>query len=115
MRKPHKVLFNQPYELDLMRGVWVGRRNQQIEVTHLFFADDTLIFCQLDERVILGLSCILMCFQAFSVLDINLNKSDMVGLGSRENVDFLADLLGCKMTKLPIKYLDLPLGSKYKT
>lgn len=34
-------LIERANELDLLRGVWVGRRNQQIEVTHLFFADDT--------------------------------------------------------------------------
>lgn len=38
----------------------------------------------------------------------------MVGFGNLENDVYLADLLGCKMVKLSIKYLGLLLGSKYK-
>lgn len=44
--------------------------------------------------MILGLSCILMCFQAVPVLDINLNKSEIVNLGSQKNDDYFAVLLG---------------------
>lgn len=35
-------------KLQLLKGVSVGRRNSSIDVSHLFFADDTLIFYQPD-------------------------------------------------------------------
>lgn len=38
----------------------------------------------------------------------------MISIGSWDNAEYLADLLGCKLENLPIKYLSLPLGSKYK-
>lgn len=34
-------------EMNLFSGVWAGRRNQQMEVSHLFLVDDTL---QTDEK-----------------------------------------------------------------
>lgn len=101
-------------ELDLLGGVWVGRRNQEVEVFHQFFANNTSIFYKLEEGLILRLSCILLCFQVVSDFYINLNKSEMVSLGGWDSDESLASLLGCKMTKFPVKYLGLLLGAKYK-
>lgn len=61
--------------------VWVGRNNQQVEVSHLFFANDTMIICQLVEEMVLNLRAVLLYFQAVQGLDINLDKSEMVSLG----------------------------------
>lgn len=44
------------------------------EVTHLFFVDDSLIFWQPDEKIILNLRCVLLCFQSVSELNINLSS-----------------------------------------
>lgn len=38
----------------------------------------------------------------------------MVGFGDRRDDERLAELLGCRSVKLPIKYLGIPLGSKYR-
>lgn len=45
-------------------------------VSHLLFADDTLIFCQLGEKMILNLRCVLLHFQI--VCGLNRKKSEMV-------------------------------------
>lgn len=37
-------LLSRAKEMNLLRGVSVGSRNNAIEVSHIFFADDTLIF-----------------------------------------------------------------------
>jgi hypothetical protein len=35
-------------------------------------------------------------------------------MGNVENVDALAGILGCGVSSLPMKYLDLPLWASYK-
>ena len=53
-------------------------------------------------------------FQASSGLKINLGKSELVPVISVPDVEELAVVLGCKVGKLPMSYLGLPLGSSFK-
>lgn len=85
-----------------------------MSVSHLFFADDALVFCEPSVSTILHLRCLLLCFQMVFGLEINLNKTKMVRISDRREEASLAKILGCKVTNLPIKYLGLPLGTKYK-
>lgn len=78
-------LLKKGREENLIEGVVIGRGDRRVEILHLFFADDTLIFCQLKERMMLHLRCILLCFQAVSGLDINLKKSELLRM--RDNQD----------------------------
>ncbi len=50
-----------------------------------------------------------------SGLKFYLGKSEMVPIGEVPKVEALADILGCKTFNLPMKYLGLPLGAKYKS
>jgi hypothetical protein len=45
---------------------------------------------------------------------INLGKSELILVGNVENVDGLAGILGYKVSSLPLKNLDLPLGATFK-
>jgi hypothetical protein len=47
-------------------------------------------------------------------LRINLGKSEIVPIGEVEDVEGLAQLLGCRVASLPMTYLGLPLGAFYK-
>jgi hypothetical protein len=47
-------------------------------------------------------------------LKINLLKLEFVFAGDVDGIGGLACILGCKVTYLPMKYLDLPLGALYK-
>lgn len=47
-------------------------------MSHLLFADDTLIFCDADLSQIAKLLDILLLFEAVSGLKINLGKSELV-------------------------------------
>lgn len=85
-----------------------------LRVSHLFFADDTLIFCQPYVRNLLHLRCVLLCFQGVSGLKINLQQSELVRVGEDRDGSLYADVPECKEVSLPIKYLGLPLGAKYK-
>lgn len=57
-------------EHSLLRYLKVGAQNYIEEVTHLFFIDDAMLFCEPDKGMILNLECVLMGFQAVSGLNI---------------------------------------------
>jgi hypothetical protein len=93
----------------------VGSRDSNaLVVNHLLFADDTLIFCGAQAEQIRHLRCIFLCFEAASGLRINLGKSEIVPISDVEDVEGLAQLLGCRVASLPMTYLGLPLGASYK-
>ena len=89
-----------------------GRNGSERQITHLLFANDTLVFCEDTEDQMVYLSWILAWFEAMSGLSINLNKSSLIPVGRVENVENLAMELGCKIGYLPAEYLGLPLGAK---
>ena len=87
---------------------------RSLVVSHLLFADNTLIFCDanLDQNLILRM--VLIWFEATSGLKINLGKSKLVPMGAVHNIELLVNVLSCKQGTLAIKYLGLPLGAKFK-
>jgi mannosylglycoprotein endo-beta-mannosidase len=95
----------------LLRGFAVGH----LQVSHLLFADDTLIFCDADVKQFRNLRRLLLCFEAASGLKINLGKSDVIPVGEVTNVEKLAAILECRVAQLPMSYLGLPLGAKFKS
>jgi exonuclease III len=94
-------------------GFDVGRVNH-ISISHLLFADDTLILCGAARDQLCHLKSVFVWFQASSGLKINLGKSELVPVGSVPDVEELAVVLGCKVGTLPMSYLGLPLGSSFK-
>ena len=78
-----------------------------VMVSHLLCADDTLIFCDAESYQITR-------FEEVSRLRINLRKSKLVPIGEVHNLEALVGLLGCGQSSLPLKYLSLPLGAKFK-
>ena len=91
-----------------------GRDGGEIVVSHLLYADDTIIFCEANPEQLMYLRWILMWFEAFSGLKINLNKSEIIPLGRVDNMEVLAAELGCGVGSLPTKYLGLPLGAPHR-
>jgi len=91
-----------------------GSKLVEIKVSHLLFADDTIVFCDDDCKQIVHLRCILIWFQAVSGLRVNLTKSSILPVGQVDNVQTLAGVLGSKIDSFPLNYLDLPLGAKFK-
>lgn len=79
-------------------------------VFHLLFVDDTLIFCFTD----LDQLFVLLWFEMVSGFKINLGKSELVHVGQVYSIKLLVDVLGCKLGSLPMRYLGLPLGAKFK-
>ena len=84
--------------------------NAAYEVTHLRFADDTIIIifdAYLDQ--VNCLKNILRWFEMLSGLKINFGKCELISICMEEyNVKNLANVFGCKVGRLPTQYLGLP-------
>ena len=98
-----------------LSGFSVGNsKGRSLAMSHLLFADDTLIFYDADLDQILILRTILIWFEVVSGLKINLGKCELVLVGIVHNIDLLLNVLGCKLGSLAMKYLGLPLGANFK-
>ena len=80
-------------------------------VSHLQYADDTIILVELDNACIANLKFILLCFEAVSGLKINFAKSEVMVTGvDRAEALRVARLLNCSLGSFPFKYLGLPIS-----
>jgi hypothetical protein len=103
------------YTKGLISGFLMGSRElDQVEVSHLLFADDTLVFYGVDASQISYMGALLVCFKAVLGLKVNFSKLALVPFGSLDDVDQLASQLGCGTANLPLKYLGLSLGASFK-
>ena len=76
-------------------GFSVGNTiGNSVMVSHLLFADDTLIFCDDDPTQIASLRAILARFEEVSGLRIKLGKFELVPIGVVHNMDVLVGMLG---------------------
>ena len=110
-------LINKAVEGNFLSGCKIGGRGEEekLELSHLLYADDTLLFCKDNPNHLAHLWWILIWFEALSRLKINLGKSEIFPIGGRENVEALTAELGCKARNLPTTYLGLPLGAPHKS
>ncbi|XP_042953731.1 uncharacterized protein LOC122290185 [Carya illinoinensis] len=95
-----------------MTGYLIGTPGGgSINISHLLFADDTLVFCEANQLQVRVLKALLLCFEVASGLKVNLDKSEMMPIGGVQRLRHLANTLGCKTGTLPMTYLGLPLGA----
>ncbi|RVW93100.1 putative ribonuclease H protein [Vitis vinifera] len=94
-------------------NIWRGS-GPVANISHLIFADDTIVFCEAKKEDMTYLSWILCWFEAVSGLRINLAKSEIIPVGEVEEILEMAVELGCKVGQLPSAYLGLPLGAPNK-
>ncbi|RVW52726.1 LINE-1 retrotransposable element ORF2 protein [Vitis vinifera] len=70
-------------ERNLLEGFRVGRN--RCRVTHLQFADDTILFASPREDELQTLKCLLLVFGQISGLKVNLDKSNLFGINLDQN------------------------------
>ena len=91
----------------LLEGFKVGN----VTVSHLLFADDTLIFCKDNLDQLAYLRGIFLLFEAASGLKVNLAKSMLIPVENVQQIDYLVSILRCEVASLPFECLGLPLGA----
>ncbi|XP_058185619.1 uncharacterized protein LOC131302843 [Rhododendron vialii] len=93
------VLLERAKEMGLINGVSIG--NGGFVLTYLQYVDDTINFCKNNIEEIR--------------LKINFSKSVVCGIGIPETtLTQMANRMGCRVDKLPLKYLGLPLGANLR-
>ena len=91
-----------------------GRDEGELVISHLLYADDTVLFCEANSEQLMYLGWTLMWFEAYSGLKINPSKSEIILVGKVDNVEMLASELGCGVGSLPTTYLGLSLGALHR-
>ncbi|RVX12646.1 LINE-1 reverse transcriptase-like [Vitis vinifera] len=95
-------LINKAQSVGFLLGCRVREKaGDEVQLTHLLFANDTLVFCEASQEQMVYLSWILMWFEAISGLKINLDKSEIFPVGRVDNVEELVFELGCKVGAFP--------------
>jgi hypothetical protein len=86
-------------------GLLEGFRVGNASFSHLLFADDTFIFRVAHSSQLRYLRSLFLVSEAVSGLKVNLAKSNISPVGNVVQVGMLADILGCEVASLPVKYL----------
>uniref|UniRef100_A0A2N9I5R6 Reverse transcriptase domain-containing protein n=1 Tax=Fagus sylvatica TaxID=28930 RepID=A0A2N9I5R6_FAGSY len=108
-------MLNKVEEEGLIQGFRAGSNAVDgLCISHLLYADDTILFCDADPDKLLYVRMVLTCFEAVTGLRVNMAKSEMVPVGEVQNISELADSLCCHIGGLPLSYLGMPLGASYK-
>lgn len=87
-----------------------GRGRGGVDISHLLFADNMLVFYEPSLDQLTYLIWVLMRFEVILGLRVNLEKNKLMPVRRVENIRELAHKFGCKVGALPSTYLGLPLG-----
>jgi len=95
---------------NVFEGYTVGTNNRLV-VSHLQFADDTLLLGVKSGANIRALRAVLSLFEEMSGLKVNFHKNLLVGVNIFESwLVEAAPILNCKVGKVPFLYLGLSIG-----
>ena len=104
------VLMLSVIEADLFRGYFVGS-DSALCLSHLQFADDTLIIGEKSWSNVRSIRAVLLLFEQVSGLKVNFTKSLLTGVNvSNSWLHEAALVLNCRVGILPFAYLGLPIG-----
>lgn len=99
-----------------LRGFRVSNKvGFNMEITHLQYADDTLVFCDANRNQLVTLRVVFLLFEAISRLHINWEKRFLYPVNEVTSLTSLAVTLGGRTGELPSVYLGMPLGAKSKS
>ncbi|GJV00311.1 RNA-directed DNA polymerase, eukaryota [Tanacetum coccineum] len=100
--------FKRVIEANLFKGISI---NASFSISHLFYADDVVFIGEWNSSNIKTVAKVLNCFYLASGLKINFHKSKLMGVGVNSNeVESVANLVGCSTFSSPFKYLGVIVG-----
>src|SRR5699024_8673984 len=80
-------------------------------ISHIQYADDTVIMIDGSKKSILNLKLILYCFEWLSGLKINFHKSEVFVFGADDQEEKeMANMLNCSLGSFPMKYLGISIS-----
>ena len=82
-----------------------------MQLTHLQFADDTLIIGEKSWLNVRSMRAVLLLFEEMSGLKVNFNKSMLTGVNISDS--WLAEasmVMNCRTGSIPFLYLGIPIG-----
>ncbi|CAJ2630732.1 unnamed protein product [Trifolium pratense] len=95
---------------NLFKGYSIGEEGS-MTVSHLQFADDTLLLGVKSWANVRALRAVLVLFETMSGLKVNFNKSMLVGVNIPDSwLGEAASALCCRVGKIPFLYLGLQIG-----
>ena len=104
------VLMLSLLEAELFQGYKVGR-GDELCLSHLQFADDTLLIGEKSWQNVQSMRAVLLIFEQLSGLRVNFHKSLLTGINvSASWLSEAALLMNCRVGAFPFVYLGLPIG-----
>jgi hypothetical protein len=93
--------------LNLIRGL---SANTKTQVISLHYANDTILFSDIDPAHLHNLRCTLAIFEQILGMRINFHKSELIPLNLEDHQTHqISHMFSCPVGVFPIKYLGVPL------
>nr|GEV98145.1 putative RNA-directed DNA polymerase, eukaryota, reverse transcriptase zinc-binding domain protein [Tanacetum cinerariifolium] len=109
-----QVSFQRLIDRCMFTSIMVGHNNQ-VSISHLFYADDVMFIGKWSLENVNALMIMLHCFFLASGLKINVQKSSLSGIGVLPStVHNMATMFGCSASNLPFSYLGVKMGANMK-
>jgi len=91
-------------------GYGMGR-SSEVCLTHLQFADDTIIFGEKSWLNVCTMRAVLLLFEEVSGLKVNFNKSLLTGVNVSDSwLSEAAMVMNCRRGTIPFVYFGFPIG-----
>nr|GEY59417.1 RNA-directed DNA polymerase, eukaryota [Tanacetum cinerariifolium] len=100
--------FSRVVDVGLFKGV---RLQGSLLISHLFYADDTLVLGEWSDKNLEVIIHTLKCFHLASGLKINIQKCQLLGVGvPRPIMEKAARCIGCDVLQNQFRYLGVMVG-----
>lgn len=107
--EPLNLLLQRAISLGLWEGVEISKDG--LKLSHLQYADDTVIFAPQNIEALMNIKKTLIIFHLASGLQVKFFKSSIIGINVEESwLKMAAKTLQCRIGHLPFLYLGLPIG-----
>ena len=106
------LLLDKAMKLGFFKGLILGKGPP---ISHVYYADDTVLFFDTSVTSCKGVKIILLLFQILSGLKINFRKSVLYAKTPDSEFSLhCASILGCQISSWPFTYVGYQVGSSHK-